>query len=328
MKKQFILQFIFVTFLAIVAQKIYAQKSIVTGVEHVGISVPNMETALPFFTDILGFTPVTEIGPFQIDEPWRKKYRIHSGADLKKIIMLRAGNGANIELFQYTSDKSNKNPPYADDMGWSHIAFYTENIEASVSYLESKGVKVLNPPIQSKTGPTAGETWVYFLSPWGTQFELVSYPKGKAYESSKPSIKLWTPTSSKAENSVTNKNLNMETTEIKKLINKHLATWGEKDQAVRINAIKEIYADNVTIIDPFFELHGTGELDAFISELQAKHPGYIFSLAKPIDSHTNIARVFWQFGPASKPDSITGQDVFVIENNKIQSLLIFIDAMK
>ena len=27
-----------------------------------------------------------------------------------------------------------------------------------------------------------GQRWVYFLSPWGMQFELVSYPGGKAFD--------------------------------------------------------------------------------------------------------------------------------------------------
>ncbi|MBL4826861.1 MAG: hypothetical protein JKY66_03975 [Spongiibacteraceae bacterium] len=31
-------------------------------------------------------------------------------------------------------------------------------------------------------GPSGGQTWVYFLAPWGMQLELVSYPKGKQYE--------------------------------------------------------------------------------------------------------------------------------------------------
>ena len=30
-------------------------------------------------------------------------------------------------------------------------------------------------------GPTEGESWVYFMAPWGMQLELVSYPQGKAY---------------------------------------------------------------------------------------------------------------------------------------------------
>ena len=37
-----------------------------------------------------------------------------------------------------------------------------------------------------------GQTWVYFLSPWGMQFELCTYPDGKAYEKD-AKVKLWHP---------------------------------------------------------------------------------------------------------------------------------------
>ena len=44
-----------------------------------------------------------------------------------------------------------------------------------------KGVRLLAGPIASRNA-SAGQRWLYFLSPWGMQFELVSYPGGKAYE--------------------------------------------------------------------------------------------------------------------------------------------------
>lgn len=69
-------------------------------------------------------------------------------------------------------------------------------------------------------------------------------------------------------------------------------------------------------------------MNDFIKDLQKKHPDFDFSLAQPIESHNNIARLFWQFGPENKPDTITGQDIFVIENGKIKSLYIFIDGLK
>jgi glyoxylase I family protein len=37
-----------------------------------------------------------------------------------------------------------------------------------------------------------GQRWIYFLAPWGMQFELVSYPNGKDYETTAP-VKLWSP---------------------------------------------------------------------------------------------------------------------------------------
>jgi hypothetical protein len=44
---------------------------------------------------------------------------------------------------------------------------------------------VLGEPTAS-TGPSEGQRWIYFLSPWGMQFELVSYPGGKAFDRGVP----------------------------------------------------------------------------------------------------------------------------------------------
>ena len=41
-------------------------------------------------------------------------------------------------------------------------------------------------------GPSEGQRWVYFRAPWGMQFELVSFPDGKAYETDAPT-RLWHP---------------------------------------------------------------------------------------------------------------------------------------
>jgi hypothetical protein len=40
---------------------------------------------------------------------------------------------------------------------------------------------VLGEPTVSRSA-SEGQRWVYFLSPWGMQFELVSYPHGKAFD--------------------------------------------------------------------------------------------------------------------------------------------------
>jgi len=49
----------------------------------------------------------------------------------------------------------------------------------------------MGEPIPS-AGPALGQRWIYFRAPWGMQFELVSYPGGKAYEQDTP-VKLWHP---------------------------------------------------------------------------------------------------------------------------------------
>jgi len=62
----------------------------------------------------------------------------------------------------------------------------------AVAYLKSKGIRVLGEPTIRTSGPNGGQTWVYFLSPWGMQFELVSFPDGKGYERD-TAARLWHP---------------------------------------------------------------------------------------------------------------------------------------
>jgi glyoxylase I family protein len=66
-----------------------------------------------------------------------------------------------------------------------------EDIEQAVLYLRENGVKVLGETTKSANA-SLGQTWVYFLSPWGMQFELCSFPNGKAYEKD-AKVKLWHP---------------------------------------------------------------------------------------------------------------------------------------
>ncbi len=62
----------------------------------------------------------------------------------------------------------------------------------AVAHLKAHGVTVQGEPTTMDQGPSKGLTWVYFLSPWGMQLELVSYPAGMAvlHETSGA---LWSP---------------------------------------------------------------------------------------------------------------------------------------
>jgi catechol 2,3-dioxygenase-like lactoylglutathione lyase family enzyme len=303
-------------------QRVYAQSHRFSGIDHIGMNVPDINLAVKFFTDVMGFVPVTTIGHMEMDPAWKKRYKIHPDAELEKIVSLRAGNGANIELFQYKSRDSNQEQPYNDDMGLSHIAFYTGNLKESVAFLKTKGIDVLNDPIKNTTGPTAGETWVYFLTPWGAKIELISYPDGKAYEKTNPAIKLWSP--NQISHQVTASTIGKAN--VNSLVARHLEIWNTKDKERRTDAVKSVYSEQITIVSSGIEYTGQAELNKFIDELHAKKTGYIFTHQRPIESQRNLARLFWSFGPPSDPDLITGMDIFIIDNGRIQSLYVFLDA--
>ena len=162
------------------------------GVDHVGINVPNLAQAEQFFSSAFGCTPVTHIGPFKLDAAAAGDAGFAPRADSVVLAMIRCGTGSNIELFEYTNSKGSTQQPRAEDMGASHIAFYTDDITGAVAYLKSQGITVLGEPITMPSGDTEGETWVHFRSPWGSEMELVSYPKGKGYEKT-ARVKLWNP---------------------------------------------------------------------------------------------------------------------------------------
>ena len=83
--------------------------------------------------------------------------------------------------------------PGIADIGASHIAFYTDDVNAGVVWLKSHGLIVPGEPIAMTSGGTAGETWVHFRSPWGSDMERAGYHRGKAYEKTSR-VKLWNPT--------------------------------------------------------------------------------------------------------------------------------------
>ena len=72
------------------------------------------------------------------------------------------------------------------------MAFYVEDVNAAVAYLKARGIAVLGEPTTMQSGPSKGLTWVYFLSPWGMQLELVSYPSGMDVLHANPGA-LWSP---------------------------------------------------------------------------------------------------------------------------------------
>lgn len=163
------------------------------GTDHIGFTVPNLEEAVDFFVNVIGCEAFHELGPFQSDADWMQTHlNVHPRAVMKKLRFLRCRNGANFELFEYESPGQNRQQPKNSDVGGHHLAFYVDDIGEAIAYLKSRGVRILGEPTVRSTGPHAGQTWIYFLAPWGMQLELVSFPDGKGYEK-ETTARLWHP---------------------------------------------------------------------------------------------------------------------------------------
>lgn len=164
------------------------------GHDHTGITVPDIKAAEKFFVEVLGCQKAMSFGPFADDKGtfMQDTLNVNPRAVIEQISQVRCGTGSNIELFQYKSPDQKIVMPKNSDIGGYHIAFYVDDIQAAAAYLKSKNVTTMAGPLPVKEGPAAGQSILYFLAPWGMQMELITYPRGMAYEKT-AKVKLWSP---------------------------------------------------------------------------------------------------------------------------------------
>ncbi|WP_433528973.1 VOC family protein [Micromonospora sp. CA-263727] len=151
--------------------------------DHVGFTVPDLDEASRFLVDVLGMEYLYSLGPFRSDDTdWMAEHLdVHPRAVMVRNSFFRLGGHTVFEVFHYSAPEQRTIPPRNSDIGGHHVAIYVDDLDAAVSHLRAHGVRVLGEPTASR-GANEGQRWVYFLAPWGMQFELVSYPDGRAYD--------------------------------------------------------------------------------------------------------------------------------------------------
>ncbi|MER5349948.1 VOC family protein [Kitasatospora sp. NPDC002551] len=166
-------------------------------VHHVAYTVPDLDQAVTFFTDVLGARLLYRLGPVAApdgDGDWMtRQLGVHRSA-VAHIAMLRLGPVSNLELFQYTTPDQRREQPANSDLGGHHLAIAVDDVDRAVAYLRRQpGVEVLGEPqTVADGGPIDGDRWVYFRTPWGLQLEVLAMPPGMPYERS-TADRLFTP---------------------------------------------------------------------------------------------------------------------------------------
>jgi catechol 2,3-dioxygenase-like lactoylglutathione lyase family enzyme len=150
--------------------------------DHVGFTVPDLDEATHFMTEVLGCEYLYSLGPFADEGDWMAEHlNVHPRTVMRENRFFRCGGQMIFEVFAYQAPDQRTSVPRNSDIGGHHVALYVDDLDAAVASLRSHGVTVLGEPTASR-GAHEGQRWVYFLAPWGMQFELVSYPHGKAFD--------------------------------------------------------------------------------------------------------------------------------------------------
>lgn len=102
--------------------------------------------------------------------------------------------------------------------------------------------------------------------------------------------------------------------------------FNEKDAALRLDAIREIYADDALFHERDRSVQGHAAIARVVSELiDGLLADATFSAIRPGTGHHDVGRIQWRLGPPDGLAAVTGTDVVHIRNGRIQTIHVFLD---
>ena len=141
-------------------------------VDHVGLTVPDLDSAIAFFERVLGATVVYRDGPLIWPDQANSSRPTIAGT-----AMLRFGPVTNIELVAF-ADAPVGDAPALSAPGGHHLGLIVDDLDRSLLDLEHEsGVRVLGQPRTIPADrPQAGTRYVFASTPWGLKLELLELP--------------------------------------------------------------------------------------------------------------------------------------------------------
>ena len=146
----------------------------ITGADHTGITVSNLERSLAFWRDVLGFElshTAHQTGKMA------KEITGVAGAEIK-LAVVKAPGGHKIELLEYLAPPDGKRHVnlLPCDVGHVHVALIVDDLEDVLERIAKFGWKAAGEPQTLKSGPNTGKRVVYVRDPDGTTIEFMQPP--------------------------------------------------------------------------------------------------------------------------------------------------------
>jgi len=169
----------------------------IRGIDHIGITVPDIEKATRFLIEALGAELIYQsVAPDEKDldnEAQQKTLRLVPGTVIKAIRMLKLKHGPGIELFEMHGPEQ-REPLRASDFGLQHFAVYCDDIDTALQRFKDAGGEVFTAPqpLGFPTEQGEGNQFCYGRTPWGSIVEFIAYPSPMPYERD-TSLRRWKP---------------------------------------------------------------------------------------------------------------------------------------
>jgi len=116
--------------------------------DHVGVSVRDIEKAIVFYRDVLGMEKSLDR---EFDIPLAKIIGLEGAR--ARVVHMRLGESV-VELFDYRHPKGRepRPDPTQADFGLIHIGFMVQDFQKSYQDLKAKGVQFLGEPVEIRPG--------------------------------------------------------------------------------------------------------------------------------------------------------------------------------
>ncbi|ARD62623.1 glyoxalase [Kosakonia radicincitans DSM 16656] len=169
----------------------------VRGIDHIGITVQDIEEATQFLTQALGAELIYQsVSPEDKDldnDAQQKTLGLVPGTVVKAVRMLKLAHGPGIELFEMQGP-SQREAQRANDFGLQHFAVYSDDIERALQRFRAAGGEVFTAPqpLSFATEKGEGNVFCYGRTPWGSIVEFISRPSPMPYERETP-LRRWKP---------------------------------------------------------------------------------------------------------------------------------------
>jgi len=151
----------------------------VSRIDHVGITVSDVDRALGFYRDLLGLRVVADT---TISEPAVAELLGLDSVHLR-IVDLDSGDGRIVELIQYVQPAGRRIDYESSDAATEHIAFTVDDLAAVRARLAEAGAKIVSRrplTIDDPGGSFDGAICLYVRDPDGAILELVQRPSGQS----------------------------------------------------------------------------------------------------------------------------------------------------
>jgi catechol 2,3-dioxygenase-like lactoylglutathione lyase family enzyme len=141
--------------------------------DHVSITVSDLDRSLTFYRDLLG---LREIERHRLDGDGISTMAGKEGVVLQVVRLAAAQTpGILLDLQQYVAPPGSVSDAQLGDVGHSHVCFGIDGIDDACAELRARGTELVSEPVSFEL--ESGVLKVVFLKdPDGNVLELVEYP--------------------------------------------------------------------------------------------------------------------------------------------------------